>query len=502
MRIAVASFVQETDSFSPLLTTLDDFRQQGLHFGEEVLEKARGVGGPIDGFLAVAEEEGGITPVPIFLGNALAGGPMSDEAVEFFRANLVEGLRRALPLDGAFLFLHGAAASETMDDVVGYLLAAMREVLGEGLPVVMPCDHHANITRRIVALTNAIVGYRTQPHDQFDTGQRAAKLLFRLVRGEIHPTTAWRKIPLIAHQEQFLTTSGPMKEWFDLARQFEALPGVLSISNFPMQPWLDVAEGGWATVVITDGDQALAERLAGELADKAWALRERFREMTSIPPEEAVRRAVEAPKGLVVLSDTGDSVFGGSTGDSTAILREMLQQKVPCMALVPMLDPEVVSQAIAVGVGNKLTTHLGAKFDRLFNAPVELTARVAAIAEGRLRAGVVGLESFDMGRTALLEAGAIKIVVSEYRGIGGNHPAVYRRFGIEPAEAKMVVLKTASNFQYYKEMTSAVLRVDSPGLTSSHLERFPWRKLPRPIYPFDELRHWTGQSGNHSISKR
>ena len=490
MRIAVASFVQETDSFSPLLTTLDDFRQQGLYFGQEVLEKARGVAGPIDGFLAAAEEEGGIVPVPILLGNALAGGPMSAETVEFFRANLVEGLRRALPLDGAFLFLHGAAASEATDDVVGYLLSAVREVIGESLPVVMPCDHHANITRRIVALANAIVGHRTQPHDQFDTGEFAAKLLFRLVRREVAPTTAWRKIPLIAHQEQFLTSGGPMKEWFDLARQFEALPGVLSVSNFPMQPWLDVAEGGWAAVVITDGDPALAERLAVELADKAWSLRERFWMLTSIPPEQAVRRAAEAPKGLVVLSDTGDSVFGGGTGDSTAILREMLRQRIPCPALVPMMDPEVVSQAIAVGVGNELTTRLGAKFERIFNAPVELTARVAAIAEGRLRADVAGLESFDMGRTALLEAGPIKIVVSEYRGIGGNHPVVYRRFGIEPAEAKMVVLKTASNFQYYKEMTSEVLRVDSPGSTSSHLERFPWQKLPRPIYPLDELRHW------------
>ena len=55
-------------------------------------------------------------------------------------------------------------------------------------------------------------------------------------------TTAWRKIPLVTHQEQFLTDRGPMKVWFDRARAMEADPRVLQASNYPMQPWLDVAE--------------------------------------------------------------------------------------------------------------------------------------------------------------------------------------------------------------------------------------------------------------------
>jgi microcystin degradation protein MlrC len=133
---------------------------------------------------------------------------------------------------------------------------------------------------------------------------------------------------------------------------------------------------------------------------------------------------------------------------------------------------------------------VGGKRDNLFSQPVEVTGRVAALAEGWLSADVVGLGAFDMGRSALLEVGPIKLVVSEFRGVGGNHPVVYRRFGIEPAEAKMVVLKTASNFQYYADLTSEVIRADTPGLTMSHLEQLPWRNLPRPIYPLDELPEW------------
>jgi microcystin degradation protein MlrC len=299
---------------------------------------------------------------------------------------------------------------------------------------------------------------------------------------------------MITHQEQFLTSQGPMKEWFDLAREMETRPGVISASTFPMQPWLDVPEGGWAAAVVTDGDMALARRLAAELANKAWALREQFWKFDSISPEAAVRRAVQAGKGLVVLSDTGDSVFGGATGDSTCLLGELLRQQVSQTALVPMVDPEVVEAAITAGLGSEIRVMIGGKLDRRFSQPVELTARVAGIGGGHFEVTVVGLESFDMGRAVLLEAGSIKIVVSEKQGIGGNHPIVYRHFGVEPAEAKMVVLKTASNWQYYQEMTSEVIRVDTPGMTMSHLEAFEWLHLPRPIWPLDALPEWRAES--------
>ena len=152
-------------------------------------------------------------------------------------------------------------------------------------------DHHANITQLIIDTAHGLVGHRTQPHDQFDTGKLAAKMLFALVRRQISPAIAWRNIPIITHQEQFLTKSGPMKTWFDLAREMEGRPGVVSASTFPMQPWLDVPEGGWSAVVITDNDPPLAQRLADELANKAWELRERFLALDSVSPAEAVSRA-------------------------------------------------------------------------------------------------------------------------------------------------------------------------------------------------------------------
>jgi microcystin degradation protein MlrC len=260
-----------------------------------------------------------------------------------------------------------------------------------------------------------------------------------------------------------------------------------------MQPWLDVPEGGWAAVVITDDDPPLARQLAAELANKAWELRESFLGQESVTPEQAVRRAEEAERGLVVLSDTGDSVFGGATGDSTCLLAEMLRQKIIGTALVPMVDPEVVEYAIQAGVGSQITVEVGGKLDNVFSKPVQVTGRVAGMGGGRLEAQVIGLESFDMGKAVLLEVGPIKLVVSAQRGVGGNHPIVYRHLGIEPAEAKMVVLKTASNFQYYSSMMSVLIRADTPGMTQSHLEQFRWTQLPRPIYPLDDLPEWKSE---------
>jgi len=490
MRIAIACVAQETDTFSPVLTELAHFRQLALYYGDEILQHTRGVG-PLGGALQVFEGEPDVQVIPIIMAKAGAGGPVSWETVVAFRDALVDGLSSALPLDGLCLFLHGAAASPKLADVEGYLLTTVREVVGERVPIVMPCDHHANITQQIVDRTDAIVGFRTQPHDQFETGYRAAEILMEIARGMRTPTVAWRKIPLISHQEQFLTCGGPMKQWFDMARDLEKRDEVINVATFPMQPWLDVEEGGWSVVVTTDNDPELADSLAKEVANEAWRLRDAFQVMSSVSVSEAVRRAESAPKGLIVLSDTGDSVLGGAPGDSTVILREMLEQHIQSLALVPMYDAESALAAFEAGVGSQVRLQLGGKADNVFSRPVEVDARVADLTIGRIDSSVAGSSSFDMGRTALLEIGSIRVVVSEFRGVGGTHPIVYRRHGIEPAEAKMVVVKTASNFQYYADMTAKVIRADSPGMTQSHMEQFEWKRLPRPIYPLDPMDTWS-----------
>ena len=150
-----------------------------------------------------------------------------------------------------------------------------------------------------------------------------------------------------------------------------------------------------------------------------------------------------------------------------------------------MNDAEVVEIAIRAGIGTELDVQIGGKQDDVYSTPLPINATVVAIGGGEITADVIGMNSFNAGRAVHLRAGNIHIVVSESEGIGGNHPAVYEHFGIDVSTAKMVVLKTASNFQYYKDWTAEIIRVNTAGMTMSKIDGFDWKQLPRPIYPLD-----------------
>ncbi len=491
MRLAVIHIGQETNDFNPILTTLRDFESFGIYEGAEMFTKLRGLG-QVGGHLAAVEESGrkDIESIPIIRAWASAGGRISTQARRFFEEKIRAGLKAAGKIDGLALQLHGAAAAEGMDDVEGAQLALCREILGPHIPIVLSLDHHANITQQMVDLSTAIVGHRTQPHDPFDTGKIGGALLIRIVAGEVKPVMAWRKLRLISHQEQFLTSQGPMKIWFDRARAMEADKRVLQASNYPMQPWLDVAEGGWATIVVTDGDRALAEKLADELADLAWSMRDEFQKKDAVSIDDAVRMADVAKTGVVVLSDTGDTVFGGAAGDSNLILEAILRLGIKSKAIIPMIAPETVDRLIAAGKGATVTLPLGGHAATAFFKPLQVTGTVRAIGGGMVKLADHHQHEIDMGKTVVFEVGPVTLLITELRGVAGNLPEVYRALGVEPRDYKMAVLKTASNFQYFASISSQVIRVDTTGPGQSDVFGLPWTRIPRPVYPLDPIDEW------------
>ena len=495
MRLAVIHVGQETNDFNPVPTGMRDFESFGLYEGPQIFEKLRDVG-QIGGYLAAVEASGRkVESVPIIRGWATAGGRVTTECRRYFERKMREGLRDAGRIDGLAMQLHGACAAEGVDDVEGAQIAICREVLGPDVPIVLSLDHHENITRRMVELSTAIVGHRTQPHDPFDTGRIGAELLMRIAAGEVKPVMAWRKLPMVTHQEQFLTSRHPMKTWFDRARAMEAAdPRVLQASNYPMQPWLDVEEGGWATVVVTDGDRALAERLADELADLAWSMRDQFQLREAVAIDDAVRMADAEKNGIVVLSDTGDTVFGGAAGDSNLILEAMLRLGIAGPALVPLIEPQTALRLAEAGVGATVTLPVGGHAAPAFFRPLTITGKVRHVGGGLVRVTGHRQPEVDMGRTVIFDAGPVTMLISELRGLAGNLPEVYRAFGVEPQGYKMAVLKTASNFQYFAPLASRVIRVDTIGPGQSQVETLPWRRLPRPIWPLEPVADWRRRS--------
>jgi microcystin degradation protein MlrC len=202
-----------------------------------------------------------------------------------------------------------------------------------------------------------------------------------------------------------------------------------------------------------------------------------------------VRQADASESGLIILSDTGDSVYGGAPGDSTCLLKALLEQHISSLAFVPMVDSEALQAAIEAGVGATITVDLGGKIDSLFNQPVQVTASVAAVSHGfTVDLGDRGI--CDLRKTALLAIGSIRIALLDHRSFAINHPVLYQHLGLDIADAKLVVVKTASNFQFFSRWRRGLIRVDSPGTTQSDLTAFHWKRIPRPIYPLDPLTDW------------
>ena len=376
MKIAIAQIWQETNTFSRIPTGLREFEQGGLFFGEEILEKMQGLGEIGD--LSRRSRNSGADPAR--LGNERRQGD-SRSAGELQRSPGYRNSRRVCPWT--------ACCSQCT------ALQPARGSMTRRATCWQRCEGwwvgtHRLLLRWITTPTspgrlwNPLTGcWVTRPCRMIHSRQACAgaQLLRSIIQGQVKPQIAWRKIPMLAPADRGKTDEYPMQEWFGLARQMEQRPGVLSVSNFPVQPWLDVPELGWSAMVVTDGDERLAEALAAELAQKAWEMRHEFWQVRRLAPQEAIRRAVQAPSGPVIICDASDSVLSGVPGDSTCLLEEMLRQQVPCLALLPLVDAQVVAQAIDAGAGAEIEVSIGGKLDQVYGKTIRVSGRVGGIAE-------------------------------------------------------------------------------------------------------------------------
>jgi len=489
IKIALIHVMQETNTFNSVPTTLADFANVALLEGDEMLRYVD-PNGPIAGYLeAIDSSQLNVQTIPLLRADAQSGGRLSRETLDELCRRVGNGLRQAQPVDGIMVFLHGAASADGIDDVEGQILSTIREVSGPKVSLALMLDHHANVTRKMMELTDLTMAFRTQPHDPFETARDLTQIALRYFTNEIRPTTAWRKIPMITHQEQYLTVRGPMKELFDHARRLEAEGSALTISLFPMQPWLDVDEAGWSLVVVTDDNQEVAEQLADDLADIAWSMRHRFMVKENLPIADAIQFADDPNRGIVLLSDTGDSVLGGSSGDSTVILFALVESPPQHRALVPLTDPIAARHLANRQPGETVTIDLGG-WANSFYSPLRVTGTLRTIRDGTVSLAGLPQGSVNMGKSAILDIGNVTILVTEYAGVGGIHPDVYRHLDVEPGDYKIIVMKTASNFQYMKDLTTSFVRVATPGPTQSDICSLPWSRIPRPMFPLDPIENW------------
>ena len=367
MRIAVGGISHETSTFAKTPTTLRDFEQGfGLFRGAEVVERFRGANICTGGFLDGAAKHG-FEAVPILWTFAYPSGLIERATYDGLKAEFLDRLQAAdaeQRLDGALLDLHGAMVVEGIDDADGDIIAAVREVLGADRPVIVTTDLHGNHTPERVAAADAIIGFDTYPHvDMAERGREAVDIIVATLRDGLRPTAALRKVPLFWSASQQVTAHPPMSQAFARVHELEARPEIISITLATGFPWADVPEMGPAVLVTTDGNSALAQQTADELADWIWENRKQwYRDPASVA--EGLAEGERVGRYPIMLADQADNTGGGSPGDSTEILQAFIDRKLSDAVVLYIVDSAVARQAHAAGVGGMLDVPLGGKSTR------------------------------------------------------------------------------------------------------------------------------------------
>jgi microcystin degradation protein MlrC len=481
----VGSLFTECNHLGGAPTDLAAFERTELRRGDEVLAATEGtVGGMLESLRAR-----GAAIVPLLSASACPGGPLTSGCYRTLKCELLQRLRGALPVAGVLLSLHGSASAEDTGDLEGDLLAAVRAVVGNAVPIVATLDLHAHVTEEMVRYADALVAWETYPHrDASTAGGRGARLLLDIVDGKYRPAMALAKVPVLVggvlgHTEG----EGPFADVMRFAKPHEGKGGVLSTSVFLVHPYLDLPDMGGGGLVITDGDLPAAIALASEIAQRYWERRFDL-DPKVFSPAEAIRAGMAIPGGPVLLVETADCCGGGAAGDSIATLRALLEAWPIGPSLVPVVDPEAAAACHRAGSGAEVNLRVRHQLDPRWGNPVALTGRVVRLTDGRFRytGGIWAEQEGHMGPSAVVRCGCVDVLITTHATYDWADEQ-FRSAGLYAAGAKLVVVKNPMNHRLgYAGITVASFILDTPGPTPATLHHVRYQRMQRPYYPADQ----------------
>ncbi|CAH0206275.1 M81 family metallopeptidase [Roseomonas sp. CECT 9278] len=469
-RIAIGGFLHESHSFAPLPTTWGDFVKPGgfppLQKASTMLDALRPTSCPAAGAIMVAEESG-VQVAPLAWCFANPAGPVTAEAFERIAALLVAALSDALedgPLDGVYLDLHGAMVAVGFDDAEGEVLRRVRAVVGPEVPIAASLDPHANKTAAMVHYADVLVPFRTYPHvDMKPAGAQAARLLLRMIHEGRRPAKIFREIDYWTPLPGQCTMVAPMADVMAERARLGAAPGVWELGFCFGFPYADFPGCGMAIASFADtpGQAAqAAEALAAFIASKEHEFA-----LGVLPAAEGVARAM-APrqaKGPVILADTQDNPGGGGHGDTTGLLAELIRQEAQGAVLAPMNDAEAAAACHAAGQGATITLALGGKSD---GAPLSVSATIERLSDGRFTlTGPMGAGNpANLGPCALVRVAPGVRVIIVTRKMQAHDQALFRHIGVEPADQRIVAVKSSVHFRAdFQPIAAEVIVVAAPG---------------------------------------
>ena len=480
-RILIAECKQEVSTFNPHLSSYEDFT---IREGESILRYHRSVGNEIGGAIQVFDARL-VELVPTYSACFItSGGTLAKDAWERIANDFLRAIRAAPPVDGVYFCMHGAMASEEELDPEGWLLAETRKILGERIPIVVSLDLHGILTNRLLEHSDAIVAYHTYPHvDFFETGQRAARLLLRIVSGEVKPVTAKVSVPAIVRGDELITATGLFGQCIRMAQEVELGPRGLSAGMFIGNPFTDVPSLQTYSFAVTDNDYALAEREAIRIANRFWDNHEQM-QVPLVNLEEMARIAKKNTQGTIAIVDAAAATSSGASGDSNAVLRTLQKVGYTGRILLPIVDEPAVRMAMEAGIGATIQTTVGGSLDPARFHPIPIQAKVRLLSDGRFRSESFG-EQWSAGPTAVLESNNFTLVVSS-RAVSLYDRSFFYAHGQDPKLFDAVVVKSPHcQHHMYADWCTCMVNVDAPGSSSANLPYLGHQRCPRPIFPLD-----------------
>jgi microcystin degradation protein MlrC len=498
-RIAILGVHLESNAFASV-TREADFRTLCYLEGNAILAEARkpapALPAEVAAFVAAMDARGAWTPVPIVVAGAEPGGPADARFFAALLADIGARLRAAGPVDGVYVSNHGGMTSTEDEDPDGAMLAAVRAIVGAGVPIVTTLDLHANISERMAASADVLLAYRTNPHvDQRERGVESAAVLGELMEGG-RAHTAFIRLPLTPASVNLLTAAGP---YADLIARGQALktPEIIAVSVVGGFVFSDTRKNGIAILVSARDGVASARRVALELARQAWRERQRFvKRLTPLP--EAVQLAAEAGRDpsrpAVIFSDSGDNPGGGGGGNTTELLEALHRAGAEHALFGVFIDAALAAEAHKAGKGARFEAAFNRGSADRFARPFTAPARVLALHDGRCvgRRGLWAGQALDLGPSAALDLDGVTVVVGSRRKQCAD-PVFFEMMGLDIGKARTVVVKSRGHFRAgFDEFFTPeqVYEVDTGGLTSPNLDRIPFKGLPRPVFPLDPETEW------------
>lgn len=489
MRLLLAMMKHETNTFSPVPTPLQRFRDWGLHEGDGVVTAYRGTNHPLAAYLDLAAEIGAEIVTPI-AAEGMPSGPVAPEAYSYLTGKILDALSAQGPFDAALLDLHGAMVPGGMVDGEGLLLQRMREI-APGLPIGVTFDMHGNMTDAIMDNATVVVGYKTYPHvDMYKAGEQCGRIMLRALRGEVRPVISWGQAGILAQTLRMGSDEEPMQGAIAACVAEESRAGILATSIFGGFPMADIPDAGLSIVVVSDGDKATGNAARDRLLRYARDTRTDWFHVHQ-PLEAAVARAKALGDGPVVLLDHADNVGSGGTSDVMTVIAEVLRQDLQGVIMAAVWDPAAVQVMQKAGVGTTVTLDLGGKSPMPsigFPAkPLTLTGRVRRLSDGEwtVRGPMYTGSRVTAGPTAVFETRGMQIIVTSLH----HEPwdaGIFTHIGIDPAHSRFILLKSRVHYRAgFRPFEKHRITLDGDGVTTSDNTRLSYARLKPGIYPFN-----------------